>query len=172
MAKKLIYKNAYGRYEIEDEIFDFYKAPFYKETEHNYKDKEKEVENLIEKIQNEDLDESILNDYLIEISENTFKLTSKPKLYKIKIGNKVFADVFYDFKILISEIEEDTVITTYFNYHGIEGNETTLNDCFYVENCYQETDSYSINCNKYLFSPNGDILDEEIELDEISKYIK
>lgn len=95
MAKKLIYKNAYERYEIEDEIFDFYEAPFYKESEHNYK--EKEVETLIEKILNEDLDESILNDYLIEISENTFKLTSKPKLYKIKIGNKVFADVFYDF---------------------------------------------------------------------------
>lgn len=26
MAKKLIYKNAYERYEIEDEIFDFYEA--------------------------------------------------------------------------------------------------------------------------------------------------
>lgn len=169
MAKKLIYKNAYERYEIEDEIFDFYEAPFYKESEHNYK--EKEAETLIEKILNEDLDESILNDYLIEISENTFKLTSKPKLYKIKIGNKVFADVFYDFKILISELEENTVITTYFNYHGFDGNETSLDQCFYVEHCYQELEIAIAECNNYLFSPNGDILAEEIDLEEILKYI-
>lgn len=169
MAKKLIYKNAYERYEIEDEIFDFYEAPFYKESEHNYK--EKEAETLIEKILNEDLDESILNDYLIEISENTFKLTSKPKLYKIKIGNKVFADVFYDFKILISELEENTVITTYFNYHGFDGNETSLDQCFYVEHCHQELETATAYCNNYLFSPNGDILAEEIDLEEILKYI-
>lgn len=43
MDKKLIYKNAYERYEIEDEIFDFYEAPFYKESEHNYKEKEAET---------------------------------------------------------------------------------------------------------------------------------
>lgn len=169
MAKKLIYKNAYERYEIEDEIFDFYEAPFYKESEHNYK--EKEAETLIEKILNEDLDESILNNYLIEIAENTFKLTSKPKLYKIKIGNKVFADVFYDFKILISELEENTVITIYFNYHGFDGNETSLDQCFYVEHCYQELETATADCNNYLFSPNGDILAEEIDLEEILKYI-
>ena len=169
MAKKLIYKNAYERYEIEDEIFDFYEAPFYKESEHNYK--EKEAETLIEKILNEDLDESILNDCLIEISENTFKLTSKSKLYKIKIGNKVFADVFYDFKILISELEENTVVTTYFNYHGFDGNETSLDQCFYVEHCHQELETATVDCNNYLFSPNGDILAEEIDLEEILKYI-
>ena len=111
------------------------------------------------------------NDYLIEISENTFKLTSKPKLYKIKIGNKVFADVFYDFKILISELEENTVITTYFNYHGFDGNETSLDQCFYVEHCLQELEIASVDCNNYLFSPNGDILAEEIDLEEILKYI-
>ena len=169
MSKKLIYKNAYERYEIEDEIFDFYEAPFYKESEHNYKEKEAEI--LIEKILNEDLDESILNEYLIEISENTFELTSKPKLYKIKIGNKVFADVFYDFKILISELEENTIITTYFNYHGFDGNETLLNQCFYVEYFHQELEDSTTEGNKYLFSPNGDILAVEFDLEEVSKYI-
>ena len=171
MAKGLIYENTYEDYQIDDTVFNFYKSPFYKKSEHNYK--EKEVKNLIEKIKNEDIDETILHTYLFEIRDNTLKVISKPKLYKIRIGNKVFADVFYDFKILITSLNEtDTVITVYFNYHSFQGNETTLNDFFYVENCYQETDSYSINCNKYLFSPNGDILDEEIELDEISKYIK
>lgn len=169
MAKKLIYKNAYERYEIENEIFDFYEAPFYKESEHNYK--EKEAETLIEKILNEDLDESILNDYLVEISENNFELMSKPKLYKIKIGDKVFADIFYDFKILITYLEEDTVITTYFNYHDFEGNETLLNQCFYVEYCHQELEDSITEGNKYLFSPNGDILAVEFDLEEVSKYI-
>lgn len=171
MVKKLIYKNAYGDYQIEDTVFNFYKSPFYKKSEHKYK--EKEVENLIEKIKNEDLDESILDNYVVEIAGNTFKISSKPKLYKIRIGDKVFADIFYDFKLLITTLNEtDKVVTVYFNYHGFDGNETTLTQCFYVEHCRQELGTQCSNYSKYLFSPNGDIVDEDIELEEISKYIK
>lgn len=74
MAKKLIYKNAYERYEIEDEIFDFYEAPFYKESEHNYKEKEADAMTEIFKERHD-------NVYFISATGNAKEIIENDELF-------------------------------------------------------------------------------------------
>ena len=72
------------------------------------------------KLTKEEKEKYIITDY---------SLCSYPKLYKYKMGENYFADVFYDFRIYIF----NGFLTIEKNQHNFFGNKNFINNCFLNE---------------------------------------
>lgn len=127
------------------------------------------LDDLITKIAKQNIDESVTDNHLVNINfEKGFtEITTVPELYKFRIGEDEFADIFYKYKIIKTIYEGKGLITIYKNYHSFEGNEGFLNNCFYVEEL--ETWIFSKNqikrkfSHNFLFNENGKIVSPECE---------
>lgn len=112
---KIIKHNLYSVYnlpKIGDKPYE--RAKLYKDT------KIENLDELINKIARQNIDETITDNLLVNINfEKGFtEITTVPELYKFRIGEDEFADIFYKYKIIKTIYEGKGLITIYKNYHS------------------------------------------------------